>query len=88
MIYRVLHFFDPQAFIFQSDAVPNLVYFSYVTLTTVGYGDIMPASRMAEPLSFMEAVMGQMFLAIFIARLMGLYIAHVIGHRDESELRK
>jgi voltage-gated potassium channel Kch len=81
VMYRMLYYFDPTAFIFQGSTAINLFYFSYVTLTTVGYGDIVPASRLAETLAFMEAVTGQIFLAVFIARLMGLHIAHVIGRQ-------
>ncbi|MFH1799345.1 MAG: potassium channel family protein [Candidatus Omnitrophota bacterium] len=84
VMYRILYFFDPGAFIFQDSTAINLFYFSYVTLTTVGYGDIVPTSRVAETLAFMEAVMGQVFLAVFIARLMGLHIAHVIGKKGED----
>jgi voltage-gated potassium channel Kch len=84
IIYRILDFFDPSAFLFQAPAVRNLFYFSYVTLTTVGYGDIVPASPPAQTLAFMEAVTGQIFLAVFIARLMGLHIAHVINRKDEQ----
>ncbi len=85
VMYRILYYFDPGAFIFQGTTAINLFYFSYVTLTTVGYGDIVPASRLAETLAFMEAVMGQIFLAVFIARLMGLHIAHVISQKSEDK---
>jgi len=84
VIYRILGFFDPSAFLFQAHAARNLFYFSYVTLTTVGYGDIVPVSLLAQTLAFMEAVTGQIFLAVFIARLMGLHIAHVINRKDEQ----
>lgn len=82
IIYRILEFCDPAAFAPKGEAVRNLFYFSYVTLTTVGYGDIVPASYLAQTLAFMEAVTGQIFLAVFIARLMGLHIAHVVSHND------
>jgi len=85
VMYRILYYFDPAAFTFQGSTAINLFYFSYVTLTTVGYGDIVPASRVAETLAFMEAVMGQIFLAVFIARLMGLHIAHVISQKSEDK---
>ncbi len=86
IVYRLLLFFDPAAFLVQGQAGPNLFYFSYVTLTTVGYGDIVPATHFAQTLAFMEAVTGQMFIAIFIARLMGLHIAHVVSKKDEAHL--
>jgi hypothetical protein len=54
----------------------NLVYYSFVTLTTLGYGDITPVSNSARALSSLEAVVGQLFVAVMIARLVGLHIAH------------
>lgn len=51
----------------------KLLYFSFTTLTTLGYGDILPISGLAMTLTNLEAIIGQMFPAIFIARLVGLY---------------
>jgi hypothetical protein len=51
----------------------KLLYFSITTLTTLGYGDITPNSGLAMTLTNLEAIVGQMFPAIFIARLVGLY---------------
>jgi hypothetical protein len=52
-----------------------MIYFSYVTLTTLGYGDISPISSIAMSMSYLEAIFGQLFLAILIARLVGMHIA-------------
>jgi len=52
-----------------------VAYYSFVTLTTLGYGDITPVSRLARSLSTMEAVMGQLYLAVLVARVVGLQIA-------------
>ncbi len=57
------------------DISSKLFYFSYVTLTTLGYGDISPRSEKARSLTMLEAICGQMFLAVLIARLVGLHIA-------------
>ncbi len=54
----------------------NLVYFSFVTLTTLGYGDISPVSASARTLVTVEALVGQLYLVILIARLVSLEIAH------------
>jgi hypothetical protein len=54
------------------DTMQSLTYFSFVTLTTLGYGDILPISRLARTLAWMEAVFGQLFLAVMVARLVGL----------------
>jgi hypothetical protein len=47
-------------------------YYSFVTLTTVGYGDIVPVSALARWLVWLEAVAGQFYMAVFVARLIGL----------------
>lgn len=52
-----------------------MVYFSYVTLTTLGYGDMSPVTSVAMSMSYLEAIIGQLFLAILIARLVGMHIA-------------
>jgi voltage-gated potassium channel len=66
--------------------VAQLRYFSFMTLTTVGYGDIVPRSAMARTMAMLEAVMGQIYLTVLIARLVGLHIvhAHVSQVRDKD----
>ncbi len=54
---------------------PKFMYFSFCTLSTVGYGDIVPVSRWARSFSWLEAVFGQIYLAILVSRLVGLHIA-------------
>lgn len=51
----------------------DLDYFSMVTITTLGYGDITPASGLTRGLASLEAFFGQMFLAVLVARLVSLY---------------
>ena len=53
----------------------ELVYFSFVTLTTLGYGDISPAGPVARFLVYLEAICGQLYLAIMVAGLIGLRVA-------------
>ena len=50
-------------------------YYSFVTLTTLGYGDITPVHHVARAFAVLEAVIGPLYLAILIARLVGLHIA-------------
>jgi voltage-gated potassium channel len=54
-----------------------LIYFSFVTLTTVGYGDVLPVAVSARSMAMLEAVVGHFYLAILVARLVGLSIAYV-----------
>jgi hypothetical protein len=51
----------------------NAFYFSFITLSTVGYGDITPLSRIARWLAAMEAMTGLLYVAVLIARLVSLY---------------
>jgi hypothetical protein len=57
----------------------TLLYFSFVTLTTLGYGDVSPASDMARMFAVSEALIGQLYLAIFVARLVALYVRPTRG---------
>ncbi len=52
------------------------VYFSFVTLSTLGYGDITPGNLLTGTFTYIEAILGQLYLAIMMARLVGLYIAN------------
>ena len=60
----------------------SMMYFSLVCITTMGYGDIVPISSLARPLAVLEGVFGQLYLAVMIARLVGLHIAR--GHSRED----
>jgi hypothetical protein len=51
----------------------NSFYFSFITLSTVGYGDITPVSKVARMLAAMEAMTGSLYVAVLIARLVALY---------------
>jgi hypothetical protein len=51
----------------------NAFYFSFITLSTVGYGDITPVSKMARWLAAMEAMTGLLYVAVLISRLVSLY---------------
>ncbi|HEY4965863.1 MAG TPA: potassium channel family protein [Puia sp.] len=60
----------------------NFIYYSLCTLTTVGYGDIAPLSPLARSLSNLEALIGQLFPAIFIARLISMEISYESKRRN------
>jgi hypothetical protein len=55
---------------------PQLLYYSLVTLTTLGYGDIIPTRSLPRMLAAMEAVIGQLYIAILIAGLVGMRLSH------------
>ena len=60
----------------------TFVYYSYATLTTLGYGDILPATFWARSVATLEAVIGVLYTAVIVARLVGLYAAN----RVEQEI--
>ena len=66
----------PQSWLLQPSGDPSfaLQYFSFITLTTVGYGDILPLNPRAGGLCMGEAVVGQLYVAIMIARLVALQL--------------
>ena len=65
---------------------PDFAYFSYVTMATVGYGDLSPAPGLPRTSSVLEAVTGQVFLVVLLARLVSLYRGPE-GWRREFEER-
>jgi hypothetical protein len=77
ILYMILLTFNPNALtnIQKETAGFDSYYYSFVTLTTLGYGDITPVARYAKILAIMEAVIGPVYLAIFVAQLIGLNIA-------------
>jgi Ion channel len=72
--YWVLEQIWPGSFTVAGEFSPNsMIYFSFVTLATLGYGDIVPRTDIARGLATVEGVGGQLFLAVLIARLVSLY---------------
>ncbi|MBS1956461.1 MAG: two pore domain potassium channel family protein [Cyanobacteria bacterium SZAS-4] len=61
----------------EHERLAQLIYFSMCTLTTLGYGDIVPIAKFSRTLAWLEAMTGQLYLAILVARLVGLQIASV-----------
>jgi voltage-gated potassium channel len=66
------------------DPVYPLIYFSFITLTTLGYGDITPITSFGMTAAYIEAMFAQLYLAILVARLVGLYIGQR-GVTDENK---
>ena len=75
--YSTLEFFQPGSFQMPQGTVnqATFAYYSYVTLTTLGYGEITPISAPARSFAILEAMIGQLYLAVLIARLVGIHIA-------------
>jgi hypothetical protein len=77
-LYFILDFFYPGSFSFPEITSPNVyryLYFSYVTLTTLGYGDVAPLTNKGGSLVILEAVIGQIYLVVIVAWLVGMHVS-------------
>ena len=96
--YSILVYFQPEAFrdvtaidedeqfALMSLKSAHGLYFSFVTLTTLGYGDMAPATPMARLLAWSEAVVGQLFLTMLVARLVGLHLKITVNHTGDRDV--
>ena len=64
------------------DNFADAAYYSFVTLTTLGYGDISPVTPVARFLVYMEAIVGVFYMAILVASLVGVRISALHSHKD------
>jgi hypothetical protein len=94
LTYSVDDALDPTAFTFTVGGAKHpgwmrvgrgetaALYFSFATLTTLGYGDIVPTSPISRMLAAMEAITGQLYLAVLVARLVGMHIVYSMDHQQ------
>jgi hypothetical protein len=98
VLYILIFEHDPAAFNFGSGPAPTLalgyneahlfpvfIYFSLTTLATIGYGDITPLSLQARYAAVAEGITGQFYLAILVARLVGLYITRAASSDSRGQ---
>ena len=86
--YQINEYFNPSAVTSTGGPMTTLVdwiYYSFCTLSTLGYGDIIPTSRSSRMLAIGEAISGQLFLAILIARLVGMAVSGASVSQQSSE---
>ncbi len=92
LFYILLHHLQPLAFSFGSTPVssneqqsfPILAYFSLTTLSTIGFGDITPVSLQARYAAVAEGITGQFYLAILVARLVGMQMSQSVSRPAED----
>lgn len=86
MVFTIMESLEPHSFVASTGGLPAeladparrppaLTYFSFVTLTTAGYGDIVPATPLTRILAALEAVLGQFYLAVLVAGLVGIRVS-------------
>jgi len=75
LIHSVPESFSYSLAVENSYGFSDILYYTVVTITTLGYGDFLPATALAKSLSALIAVTGQLYIAILVAMLVGKYIA-------------
>ena len=90
IVYSILCFFKTDAFV--GTEMPlrliDFFYFSVITLTTLGYGDIVPHCQIAKMLTSQEAISGIMYMAILLGSIVGQYVSQAImgeGKKTKDE---
>lgn len=83
-VYAYADEFKQASMVFGGEKSLVPLYYSFVTLTTLGYGDIVPVSPPAKILAVLEAVIGQIYLTVLVARLVGLHIAHITSEPSDK----
>jgi hypothetical protein len=86
-VYQLIHITHAQAFNFSPEIKYNYLYMSFVILSTVGLGDMLPTSVAAKSAVVLEAITGQLYLAFFVALTIGKYLAEyssASGNRTSS----
>lgn len=85
-IYKVIESLQPGSFSVSQKIVGEgrslFSYYSFVTITTLGYGDITPIKGAARAFSMLEAVVGQIYLVVLVARLVGINIAQTMNKKE------
>lgn len=71
-VFYLINILHPASFAASGEDSPDLMYFSFVTLATLGYGDITPRTNITRSLAVIEALAGMLYIAIFMARLVSL----------------
>jgi hypothetical protein len=78
-LYSFLELVDPASFNIDLDQSKGYLlvfqYYSFVTITTLGYGDITPVTEVARAFSVLEAVCGQLYLVVVVAWLVGMHVS-------------
>jgi len=91
-LFAIIDYLIPGSFIALGAGIPlpagplphfsNYLYFSLTSLTTLGYGDIVPVSPPARVFSSLESAIGQIYLTVLVARLVGLHISYTTQYPE------
>lgn len=89
ILFHMLYDITPNAFIFPEGLIPSrtdFIYYSFVTISTLGYGDIIPVSSMAKNFSIFLSITGQLYLAMIVALLVGKYLTSASNQHQKNSI--
>ncbi len=84
MLVAILHIYNPDALGFvdnKATKVHDFIYFTFVTMSTLGYGDITPLDSIGKSLSILISISGQLYIAIIVAMLVGKFSAGISSQK-------
>ena len=86
-LYMILDLVSPGSFSFPETGfrgeTMQFEYLSFVTITTLGYGDITPINAIAQSWTVLEAIIGQIYLVVVISGLVGIFISHTRHYKSD-----
>ncbi len=80
--YSLIEILQPASFRLPGDLIDSgsgFMYYSFITLTTVGYGDITPVTGVARSFTLLEGIIGQFYMTVLVARLVSMHVASARG---------
>lgn len=88
-VYQIIFLLDSSAFTIEHRMTPfTFIYFSFVTLLTIGYGDIVPISVYARSFAILEGVIGQLYMVIMISSLVSEFATITVKNAIEEDEKK
>jgi len=85
LAYSLVGLVAPPVFTQDASGVSACMYFSFVTMATVGYGDLTPVSDLARGMAVAEAIIGQLYLVSVVSMAVGRLGVGAIGNRSEAD---
>jgi hypothetical protein len=73
-VTMTIYLFDPESYIISETPMEDLLYYSFITLSTIGYGDITPLSVPAKNIAVIIGIVGQFYNVIIMAAIIGKYL--------------
>ncbi|MCF7878861.1 MAG: hypothetical protein K9L95_05280 [Candidatus Omnitrophica bacterium] len=86
-IYTAIDIFKPGSFL-NLEGVNDSVYYSFLTLTTLGYGDIVPFTALAKRVAVLESVFGVLYNAVVVAFIVGIYISERLNNKSRDDCKQ